>query len=413
MYPLLHRPHILALILSMLPVHCVFSQTVLVQGTYAEGQAVKSNYAAQHYMNEGRRMRYYGLEATWRAKGATDSINVYDQLWGRPEVGGGLMVGDFSHIPLFATSKLEHPDYKSTIGQMVTFYTTFRRDLLRTSHWSLGYKMENGVGVCTKPFDLHTNLQNIIIGSPLTVYVGMGFFAQYRPTRHWSIGLDGAFRHYSNGRLTQPNAGVNTLDVGLRVGYILRPDTLNHSPFSRPKDHTWKRHLYADFNLSWSPQTIYGQFEADRLLPPEERAEHYQLYSGVALRGAMMYHYRRKFASGLALDYTYVPYINEFRKADLACGHDATGRYSRHVVGIGIAHEAFWHDFSIAMSVGYYLFRHQGVTETSFEKPYFETVGLRYYLPMSQRRLYVGYNIKASAVHASGMQFGVGFCPWK
>ncbi len=385
----------------------------MVNASWAEGQAVKSNYAAEHYMGEGTRMRYYGLEATWRATGPLDSISVYDRLWGRPEVGGGFMVGDFSPISLYAVSKYEKPEYKSTIGQMLTFYTTFRRDLLRTRHWSAGYKMENGMGICTKPYDLHTNLQNIIIGSPLTVYVGLGFFLQYRPTSHWSIGIDGGFRHYSNGRLTQPNAGVNTLDVGLRVGYTLRPDSVVRPPFVRVKDQSWKRHLYADFSVQWSPQTIYGQYEADFHSPVEQRAEHYHLYSGVTLRGALMYHYRRKFASGIALDYTYVPYIDEFRKADADCGYATDGPYSPHVLGIGLAHEAFWHDFSISMSVGYYLHRQQGVTETSFEKPYFETVGLRYYPPIAHRRLYLGYNIKASAFHASGMQFGLGYCPWK
>lgn len=409
----IHKALILTLLMVVVPTGRTLAQSVTISASAAEGKAMKVNASANRYMNEGTSMQYYGVEATWHANGSTDSINVYDGLWGRPEVGGGFLLADFSHIPLHAITAQENPTYTSTIGQMLTFYATFRRDLLRTRHWNLGYKMENGVGICTKPYDLETNLQNTIIGSPLTVYFGLGLHVQYRPSPRWVIGVEGGFRHYSNGRLTQPNAGINTLDAGIRVGYTLQPDTVTYSPYHRKKDTTWHPHLYADFNVSWSPQTIYGEFQADFNGPVDKRAKHYKLYSGVNLRGALMYHYSRKFASGIALDYTYVPYVDKFREADIACGHGGDDKYNRNVLGIGIAHEAFWKNFSVAVSVGYYLFRQQGYTETAFEKPYFETAGLRYYLPRNLHRLYVGYNIKASAFHASGMQFGVGFCPWK
>lgn len=126
-----------------------------------------------------------------------------------------------------------------------------------------------------------------------------------------------------------------------------------------------------------------------------------------------MYHYSRKYALGISLDYTYVPYTERFREADIACGHPSDGKYNNNVIGIGLAHEAFWRNLYMAVGIGYYVFRQQGYTESEFEKPYYETAGVRYYLPKNLHRLYIGYNVKASAFHASGMQFGVGFCPWK
>ncbi len=290
--------------MAVLTVSTTMAQNVTISANVAEGDAMKKNTSSSSYMNDGTSMQYYGIEVTRQTTGTTDSLDVYEGLWGRPQFGGGFMLGDFSHIPLHAVTKRENPPYNSTIGKMLTFYATFRRDLLRTRRWNIGYKMENGVGICTKPYDLHTNLQNTIIGSPLTVFFGTGMYVKYRISPSWEVGLEGSFRHYSNGRLAQPNAGVNTLDAGIRVGYTLQPDTTVHSPYQRRKDTAWRPHLYGDVNVSWSPQTLYGQFQADFFGPVENRSTHYKLYSGVSVRSALMWHYCRKFASGIVLDYT-------------------------------------------------------------------------------------------------------------
>jgi len=398
------------LVLTCAAVVQATAQTVNVSVTGAEGIIVKTNDQAKWYIGNKDKLQFYGIYAGWRARG--DSVKIIDDLWGRPEVGAGLLIGDYSHIPLHSDTHDGAPAYNSNIGQMITLYGMFRRDLVRTSHWSAGYKMENGLGICTHPYNLEDNIQNCFLGAPLSVFVGMGFYAQYHPTPRWSVGVDAGFRHYSNGRLAQPNAGINSVDVGLRVGYALRPDTMVRNPLRHAKDTTWRRHLYADFSAAWSPQTIYTQYSSDFRYPAEQRRSHYKLYNGWTLRGAMMYHYRRKFASGIAIDYTYAPYIDDIRTADIDLGK-TDGKYNKNILGIALAHEAFWHDFSIHMSLGYYLIHDQGTIVKEYEKPYFETVGLRYYLPVLNRRLYIGYDIKASAVRATCMQFAVGYCPWK
>lgn len=38
-----------------------------------------------------------------------------------------------------------------------------------------------------------------------------------------------------------------------------------------------------------------------------------------------------------------------------------------------------------------------------------ETAGVRYYLPVGDRRLYFGYNIRAHAITADAFQFSLGY----
>lgn len=57
--------------------------------------------------------------------------------------------------------------------------------------------------------------------------------------------------------------------------------------------------------------------------------------------------------------------------------------------------------------MGYYLYRHTGHLSHEFEKPYYETFGLRYTLPFGDT-FYVGYQVKAHLFRASCMEFSVG-----
>lgn len=353
-------------------------------------------------------VRYYGLSAMWTAKG--DSVSLDDDIWGRPTIEGGVMIGDLTDVRLHREGcpHLDNVTYKSGLGCVITPYAAFRRPLIRTADVTAGYRFENGIGIATRPYNRYTNIENEIIGNTVSVFVGMGFYATLRLSQHVSLGLDATFRHYSNGKLNMPNVGSNTLDAGLRAIYTLERDTVVHSPYRHGFNKGFKKHVYADVNVGWCPQTLLPEWSYDYDLVPEARHASYKLHDGWSASAAVMWRYSRKYACGFGADYTYLPFMDDVEKAETMLGNKADYDLSRHVFGLSLRHEAFYKNISLHASLGYYLFKRLGVVADNNQKSYYETIGIRWYTPFTKKKMYLGYNINASAVVANHFQFIVG-----
>lgn len=358
-------------------------------------------------------MEYYSAGVSWTAKG--DSVNQYDVLWGRPTIEGGLMIGDFSRIQLHRTDRewARNLDYISGMGLEVTPYAAFSRSLLRSRKFDVGYRLENGIGISTRKYNRDTNVENEIIGSTVSVFVGMGFYASWNVSNHVQLSLGANLRHYSNGKLNQPNMGGNTANAEIRALYRFDTDSTVRKTYSHHSSRYHKNHLYADFSAMWCPQTLLSDWKYDYRRPPRERRNVFPLYDAWALSGALMWSYSPKYASGIGIDYTYMPYINELEASELRLDRNNHEQLSPHSIGVSLKHEAFYKNVSLNMSFGIYLHHNIGETARLNQKNYYENIGIRWYMPFTLRKAYVGYSINACEIKANYFQFTLGYCPWK
>ena len=92
-----------------------------------------------------------------------------------------------------------------------------------------------------------------------------------------------------------------------------------------------------------------------------------------------MYRYARRWASGLGLDVYYGSYYRHVR--DLDCEAGKTCSHSPWSVGISAKHSVFYHNLSLDMALGVYLFRQMGASAKVIEKPYYERIGIFYSFP--------------------------------
>lgn len=351
-------------------------------------------------------LRTYSVQAGWQAL-PTDT-NRYDRAFGFPTFEGGLLLADYGDVRL--QSPLSGADYASGMGRMVAAYAGFRRDVVRTGRFAFGYSLENGVGVSTRPYNRIDNVDNQLIGSRFSVYLKMGFHASFRINRHWEAGAGFAFRHFSNGGLDRPNKGANSMEGNVRLAYSVAPQP-PPAPAPLPKEKFPKR-LYADVSAAWVMKTLLDEWLYDYLVlqpgDPAYRTGHYRIHSALDVSAALMYRYSRKYASGLGLEYTYAPYARDIARFDELCDRPDYGPHKCHVAGLSLRHEVFYKRVSLHMSLGAYLYRKMGFLAHTDEKPYYETVGVRYYLPLAGDRFYVGYNVKAHLLKADCMQLRLG-----
>lgn len=361
----------------------------------------------------------YSIYGAYRALPSDSSL--YDEAFGYPTLEGGLMLLDYSRVRLHMDNR--HAPYDSGLGYMVAAYAAFKRDVVRASRFTLAYSFENGIGFSTRPYNPVDNVDNEIIGSPLSIYFGFGLQARLRVATSWEVYVETEFKHFSNGSLDRPNKGANT--VGLSAGVRYYPADAGASlPVLYKSKRVYEKKLYCDISVGWAAKTLIDEwFLYYYMLPPQDaryRTADYPVYSALSVSVAPMLRYRLKYASGIGIDYMYMPYVERLKQVDAEKHMDGL-LYNPHSLGISLRHEVFYKHFSLYFSVGYYLFRQMGEESEHFdkeqyryvpvekEKPYYETVGLRFYIP-GLEWLYVGYQIKAHLTKADCMTLNVGVC---
>ena len=111
----------------------------------------------------------------------------------------------------------------------------------------------------------------------------------------------------------------------------------------------------------------------------------------------VMYRYARRWASGLGVDVFYGDYDKRVKEISVLRGYDET--ISPWSLGIAAKHEVFYHQLSLNVSLGFYLYRKMGTWAKEFETPYYERVGLNYSFPKFGG-LKIGVNVKAHKTKA-------------
>jgi len=349
----------------------------------------------------------YGVYADYHTSAADG--NAYDADFGYPTLEGGFLFGDYHHIRFFRDEP--RLDYNSGMGYMLALYGGFRRDLFRSKSWALGYNFENGIGFCTRPYNTRTNADNEIIGSTYNIYLDIGFYAKYRFAKHWEAALGIDYKHFSNGALDRPNKGANTAGITARLNYY--PEAFGDpEPVNPDVQEPFRKRFYVELSAGLAAKSLQDDWVINYWMrdpsDPKYRSSRFPVYGAFTAMVAPMYRYCRRYASGLELDYTYAPYASRIEELD-HWRNLYQYKYSRHVLGIGFRHEVFFRHLSLAMGAGWYVFRRMGYTADVDEKPYYETIGLRYNFPFSGDRLFIGYNVKAHFTKADCMQVTLGW----
>lgn len=387
---------------------------VKVGGGFMKGYTVPHSPSAKSILSGNKILTGYSLNLSWQAKG--DSVSLSDDMFGRPTLGIGIDITDYSSVPLHKKEPEEWPGREpSTMGQMITLLASAKRPIIKNSAVDAGLYFSQGIGICTKPYERTENPENYFVGARAALLVGLGFYGDVRLGRNWTLGAQAVLHHYSNGRFAHPNLGINSIDVGLHATYTINPDSVVHGAYEWPRIKKerhleFDKHFYVDASVSLMPRALVSEHYYYWGLPKEDpnfRNGKLKLHHSVAADVALMYRYGRKFASGLGVEYVYAPIGDDVQHWETLRGLD-TPYQSPHGFNIVAHHEAMYKNIGIHIGFGYYL-KHEPEQEGDPRSPVFETAGLRYYLPFDKRRMYIGYNIRARGITADCFQFTLGY----
>ena len=295
--------------------------------------------------------------------------------------------------------KAQLVDYDSKLGDIFTLYGAFTRPLLRSKHWQLDYLLRAGVGYGPFIYNKTDNIDNELIGSAFNIYFGVGIQASYQLTDEWALTAALLYGHHSNGAMARPNKGEN--HVGPMIGVKYTPYHKAVREATNLPLPTFHKYWYADIRLGVGGKTLLEDWQRTQFNTnpedPDYRTEDFHFYMAYSLQANVMYRYARRWASGIGADLFYGTYYKHVRDLDEAAGHDV--KHSPWSVGIAAKHEVYYHNLSLDMALGFYLYRHMGVNAKEVEQPYYERIGVFYTFP-SLGNLKVGASVQAHRTKA-------------
>jgi hypothetical protein len=294
--------------------------------------------------------------------------SVYSRLYRNPKLGLGVSLVNFNNValgkPITAFGFTEIP------------FTSLR------SNWYFSYGIGAGIGFGFNHYDKTSNPENMAIGSSINAYLEANFKAGYWLSHNFLLAIATGYRHYSNGSVKQPNAGINIIPFQLSLKYRTR-----------------------EFN--------YDAVEAQ--LPEFKKNFSYVFYTNIGMKqleteGSMIFKNLTGFNAGYQFSYKY----------RLALGFDLTysaggservpgdaSSFSKHFsYGPYLGWEWFLTNrLYIPVYTGVYIHRNYENDETN---QFFQRIGVRY-LFLKNKQLSAGVGLKTHFGQADFVEFGLGY----
>lgn len=388
-----------------------FSQEALAQAVeagYGKGEVLKFD---QWLINDA--LKQQDAQSFW--VGYTYQTNVREECgyasdYNYPAFTFGLLIADFNDVRLRYNPNGRRPiDYDSRCGTSFVAYASIRRAFFRThSGWSADYTFGNGIGYNTHIYDRFTNVDNVMLGSRLSVYFNVAFALNYR-YRQCEFFVGPEFRHLSNGGVIRPNKGINKLGIGTGVRYYLH--SYDSIPLKRLHEPFEDKGMYLNIAYNSGVRASQGEwlYDANRYIWKSNDVEHleygkdgYRMCYYHVVSADLMCRYARRYSSGIGIDALYEPYNRDVEIQNPSADRSTLPLWS---FGIAVKHEAYFRRLSMQIALGWYLSRPLNeYSNTSEEYPYYERVGLRYNFPLLNNSISVGYNIYAHLTKAYGTE---------
>lgn len=305
----------------------------------------------------------------------------------------------------------EEVDYTSRIGNTVSVFGTFTRPLCRQRRWELNASLSMGVAYSHSKYNRRYAIDNDIVGSRWLIHFGAGLHLEYHISPQAGILIGADYWHVSNGALNRPNKGANYLGPSVALRYYLDDEVYdqlkNRSGLLQSKGKGNDRdglptgvrpvpYTYLRFAVGVGMKTLDEEWKLTQFNTPkgepDYRKEHFHHYLCYSFSADFMVRYARRWASGAGVDIFYATYADAV--------HDINKTLHRYAhtdpfaIALAAKHETFYHNLSVPVSLGVYLYRAMGAYSKDLEQPYYETVGLHYTFP-SLCNLRLGITVKA------------------
>lgn len=123
-----------------------------------------------------------------------------------PQVGAGIYHSNLGNNKIF--------------GKLTGLYLYIDRRFLPINHrFNIGNKLSFGVSHITKHYDVNSNPYDVVVSTPINVFIQYDLVGYYRLSPNLNMRLFLGFTHASNGNIKEPNKGFNIVTTSLGLQY--------------------------------------------------------------------------------------------------------------------------------------------------------------------------------------------------
>jgi len=276
------------------------------------------------------------IEFGWRARGSSP---IYDPILKYPAYGVGFLTYSFPQ-----TSELGYPN---------ALYMFLNAPYYRAKKFTANYIIRLGMSYNWEPNNPIDNPANLVIGSFRNLYIAFGTEAEYliNPRLRAAFGI--AFSHFSNGKSSLPNSGVNlfTPHVGLTYNFNKGLE----AEFKKlPKPEYTDKHMEYYFTFGNGVQQVI--FDSAQTGVPSKLGVTYAI-KNISMAAQYQFGWSGKYGGGIDLIY-WGPYN---AKPTLAPGAIVKGKeydFADYLqVGVFISYEFVLKNLSIYAQPGFRIIR--------------------------------------------------------
>ncbi|MBR4156673.1 MAG: acyloxyacyl hydrolase [Bacteroidales bacterium] len=323
--------------------------------------------------------------------------NEFDYYYNYPILGAGISVSRFSEFVMEEGSFL--PD-------VYTVYGSFERKLYNDNKYNLGFILNLGLTTNVCKYDPINNPGNTFLSSTVMCYFGGGFYAKMLMGKHFELGLDFMYRHYSNGMLSLPNGGIDVIGAGVFVQYkFYEEDVTKIIKLEKNFDKGFQYHI----TLSGGVHSCRAEWMAYNVMVDDvyQKQTVFKKHPKLSLSMDVMYRYALKYASGISLDVFYSSNIESLKQCDRIIYGEIIAddvAYSAFSLGVALVNEIYYKNLAVYLAFGVYPYRELGLYCVEW---HYEKAGLRYYFD-DFCGLFAGFAIKAHSFDAEYFEFSFG-----
>lgn len=338
----------------------------LIRATPHFGLVIPHHQEMTYFINDFS----YGIDLNFGIKKYNKSWYKYTNF---PELGFGVFYNSFGNGDVF--------------GSSISGYGYIQPNLFRTTRWSLDTKYALGLGYASNPFDESENPYNHVFGSDFNVFIGVGLFGKYNITNSWTISGNINYNHLSNGSLKKPNHGINTITLGIGIGYnfsnINNPESIQakRAPRSNARD------ILIFFSVGSSQRSVYKPTN----------------YPAFSLNINHVWWVSKKSGWGFGADgifYGAAPYEYQIDNNQFI-GEEEFDNLDKIYGGLFLSYNYRFNTTQLFAHVGTYLL--YGIEP---KQKIYPRLGIRQQI---YKNLYANFSIKASFFKAEFIEFGLGY----
>ncbi len=351
---------------------CSFAQDTLPQKKLFINFTGHYGFIIAHHANMDYLIKHHVPAGDIQFIRVTNGERPWEKIYHNPEMGLGIFY-----------AYLGNPQ---ELGNAIGVYPFVNFPLNPRRKFKLYFKVCDGIGLITKPYNRVDNHKNNINGSYINCYISFRLSTEFYPAKNIRMEAGIAASHLSNGALAMPNLGINLATVNLGISFLkTEKKKATTDAVQKPKPEIYN-HKYSFL--------IFGAAGPNQTTPPDGKE-----YAGFTLSASCWLQATPKSKFGAGVDAIYDFSNIEDAKRDTA--FDTNNSLNNLQIGVKLGYELVIGKIALPIEMGYYV-----VSKTKTDGPFYHRIGIRYYV---NKHLVIIYSLKTQWAVAENLEFGIGY----